>query len=55
MDLLHILRRGNNLPFSFRVSFVPIRFFKTEQMHKIAVGLVINVWFFGYKHLIQQI
>jgi insertion element IS1 protein InsB len=30
-----------------------IRFSKTEQMHKIAVGLVINVCFFGYKHLIQ--
>ena len=30
-----------------------IRFSKTEQMHKIAVGLVINVWFFAYKHLIQ--
>ena len=30
-----------------------IRFSKTAQMHKIAVGLVINVWFFGYKHLIQ--
>jgi insertion element IS1 protein InsB len=30
-----------------------IRFSKTEQMHKIAVGLVINVWFFGYQHLIQ--
>jgi insertion element IS1 protein InsB len=30
-----------------------IRFSKTEQMHKIAIGLVINVWFFDYKHLIQ--
>ena len=30
-----------------------IRFSKTEQMHKIAVGLVINVRFFGYKYLIQ--
>jgi insertion element IS1 protein InsB len=30
-----------------------IRFSKTEQMHKIAVGLVIKVWFFGYKNLIQ--
>ena len=30
-----------------------IRFSKTAQMHKIAVGLVINVWFFGYKYLIQ--
>ena len=30
-----------------------IRFSKTEQMHKIAVGLVINVWFFGDNYLIQ--
>jgi IS1 family transposase/transposase-like protein len=30
-----------------------IRFSKTSQMHKIAVGLVINVWYFGYNHLIQ--
>jgi len=30
-----------------------IRFSKKKQMHKIAVGLVINVWFFGYKHLMQ--
>jgi insertion element IS1 protein InsB len=30
-----------------------IRFSKTEQMHKIAVGLVINVRFFGYTRLIQ--
>ena len=30
-----------------------IRFSKTARMHKIAVGLVINVWFFGYKQLIQ--
>ena len=30
-----------------------IRFSKTEQMHKITVGLTINVHFFGYKHLIQ--
>ena len=30
-----------------------IRFSKTEQMHKIAVGLVINVKFFGHKHLLQ--
>jgi insertion element IS1 protein InsB len=30
-----------------------IRFSKTEQMHKIAVGLVINIWFFGYSCLIQ--
>jgi insertion element IS1 protein InsB len=25
-----------------------IRFSKTKQMHKIAVGLVINVWYLGY-------
>jgi insertion element IS1 protein InsB len=30
-----------------------IRFSKTAQMHKIAVGLVINVWFFGYTWLIH--
>jgi len=30
-----------------------IRFSKTARMHKIAVGLVINVWYFGYKHLLQ--
>ena len=30
-----------------------IRFSKTKQMHKIAVGLVINVWFWGLWHLIQ--
>ncbi|GHT44761.1 hypothetical protein FACS189454_03020 [Planctomycetales bacterium] len=30
-----------------------IRFSKTEQMHKIVVGLIINVWFFGYNRLIQ--
>jgi hypothetical protein len=30
-----------------------IRFSKTEQMHKIAVGLIINVWFFGCQWLIQ--
>jgi len=30
-----------------------IRFSKTAQMHKIAVGLAINVWYFGYKHLLQ--
>jgi insertion element IS1 protein InsB len=30
-----------------------IRFSKTEQMHKIVVGLVINVWYFGYNYLIQ--
>jgi len=30
-----------------------IRFSKTEQMHKIAVGLVINYWFFGMDYLIQ--
>ena len=30
-----------------------IRFSKTMQMHKIVVGLVINVWYFGYKFLIR--
>jgi insertion element IS1 protein InsB len=30
-----------------------IRFSKTAQMHKIAVGLVINVRFFGYDWLLQ--
>jgi len=30
-----------------------IRFSKTEQMHKIAVALVINYWFFGHDYLIQ--
>jgi insertion element IS1 protein InsB len=30
-----------------------IRFSKTEQMHKIVIGLTINVRFFGYKKLIQ--
>jgi len=30
-----------------------IRFSKTEQMHKISVGLVINYWFFGLYQLIQ--
>ncbi|MDR3108873.1 MAG: hypothetical protein LBU65_04185 [Planctomycetaceae bacterium] len=30
-----------------------IRFSKTEQMHKIVVGLIINVWFFGCHWLIQ--
>ena len=30
-----------------------IRFSKTERMHKIAVGLVINVWYFGYNWLLQ--
>jgi insertion element IS1 protein InsB len=30
-----------------------IRFSKTEKMHKIAVGLVINVWWFGYYWLMQ--
>ena len=30
-----------------------IRFSKTEQMHKIVVGLVINVWFFARFCLIQ--
>ena len=30
-----------------------IRFSKTEKMHKIAVGLVINLRFFGNKSLAQ--
>ncbi|MDR1231255.1 MAG: IS1 family transposase [Spirochaetaceae bacterium] len=30
-----------------------IRFSKTEQMHKIAVALAINVWFFGRVCLVQ--
>ena len=30
-----------------------IRFSKTETMHKIVVGLVINVWFFGCTFLLQ--
>jgi len=30
-----------------------IRFSKTEQMHKISVGLVINYWFFGRYNLMQ--
>ena len=30
-----------------------IRFSKTAQMHKIVVGLVINVWFFGLIELLQ--
>ena len=30
-----------------------IRFSKSEQMHKIVVGLVINVWFFGRVLLLQ--
>ena len=30
-----------------------IRFSKTAQMHKIVVGLVINVWFFGRTILLQ--
>ena len=30
-----------------------IRFSKTLQMHKIVVGLVINVWFFGRECLLQ--
>ena len=30
-----------------------IRFSKTAQMHKIVVGLVINVWFFGKTALMQ--
>jgi insertion element IS1 protein InsB len=29
-----------------------IRFSKTERMHKIVVGLVINVWFFGHTVLL---
>ncbi|MDR2246931.1 MAG: IS1 family transposase [Treponema sp.] len=29
------------------------RFSKTEQMHKIVVGLIINVWFLGRVCLIQ--
>ena len=31
-----------------------IRFSKTEQMHKIVIGLAINVHFFGYKQLIHN-
>jgi insertion element IS1 protein InsB len=30
-----------------------IRFSKSKLMHKIVVGLVINVWFFGRKCLLQ--
>lgn len=30
-----------------------IRFSKSEQMHKIVVGLVINIWFFGRFSLLQ--
>ena len=30
-----------------------IRFSKSERMHKIVVGLVINVWFFGRLVLLQ--
>jgi insertion element IS1 protein InsB len=30
-----------------------IRFSKTLQMHKIAVGLTINYWFFGYHSIVQ--
>ena len=30
-----------------------IRFSKSVQMHKIVVGLVINVWFFGRTFLLQ--
>jgi insertion element IS1 protein InsB len=30
-----------------------IRFSKTEQLHKIVVGLIINVWFLGRVYLIQ--
>ncbi len=30
-----------------------IRFSKTEQMHKIVVGLVINYWFFACFSLAQ--
>lgn len=30
-----------------------IRFSKTEKMHKIVVGLVINIWFFGRICLVQ--
>ena len=30
-----------------------IRFSKTEQMHKIVIGLTINVRFVGYKQLMQ--
>jgi insertion element IS1 protein InsB len=30
-----------------------IRFSKTEQMHKIAVGMTINYWYFGYHSIVQ--
>ena len=30
-----------------------IRFSKSEQMHKIVIGLVINIWFFGRILLLQ--
>jgi insertion element IS1 protein InsB len=30
-----------------------IRFSKSKQMHKIAVGLIINIWFFGRVFLKQ--
>jgi insertion element IS1 protein InsB len=30
-----------------------IRFSKTERMHKIVIGLAINVWYFGCKTLMQ--
>ena len=32
-----------------------IRFSKTQQMHKIVIGLAINVWYFGYHWLIGQV
>jgi hypothetical protein len=35
------------------VSEERIRFSKTAQMHKIAVALAINVWFFGRVCLVQ--
>jgi insertion element IS1 protein InsB len=38
---------------SARVVRKGIRFSKTEQMHKIVVALVINVWFLGKVCLIQ--
>jgi insertion element IS1 protein InsB len=36
-----------------RLTRKTIRFSKTLQMHKIVVGLVINVWFFGRQVLLQ--
>jgi len=30
-----------------------IRFSKKAQMHKIVIGLAMNIWFFGYHYLIQ--